>query len=396
MKRTFFLLFGVLFGIYLQAQIHQPVKWTVTYAMADGNKLTVTYKATIEDGWHAYSTKEFENGPVPTSVHYDSIAGAVKSGELISKLTPIAKFDDSFQMDLEYFENTMHFEQVFEVANPQKYYIKGYVEYMVCDDQQCLPPTEHEFEISVGSETSEVSVITSEDTNQNSSLWAFFWLAFLGGLAAIFTPCVFPMIPMTMSFFLKGSENKAKGRFNAIFYGISIIAIYTVVGTFFALVFGANFANFLSTHWIPNLLFFLIFMIFAASFFGAFEITMPSWVVNKSTANEEKGGLVGVFFMAFTLVLVSFSCTGPIVGAILVASAGGEVLTPIIGMLGFSLAFALPFTFFALFPGYLHKMPKSGGWLNTVKVVLGFIEVALGLKFLSVADQTYHWGLLER
>jgi thiol:disulfide interchange protein len=396
MKRTFFILFGAFLSILLQAQIHQPVKWTVSTELSEGNKLTVVFKATIDEGWHAYSTKEFENGPVPTSVHYDTIVGAVKSGDLISKLTPIAKFDESFQMDLEYYEGSMHLEQVFEVTNPDKYLIKGYVEYMVCDDQQCLPPTEHEFELASGNIETEAAVIVTEDANKDSSLWTFFWLAFIGGLAAIFTPCVFPMIPMTMSFFLKGSENKAKGRFNATFYGISIIAIYTVVGTFFALVFGANFANFLSTHWIPNVLFFLIFMVFAASFFGAFEITMPSWVVNKSTANEDKGGLVGVFFMAFTLVLVSFSCTGPIVGAILVASAGGEVLTPIIGMLGFSLAFALPFTFFALFPGYLHKMPKSGGWLNTVKVVLGFIEVALGFKFLSVADQTYHWGLLDR
>lgn len=195
---------------------------------------------------------------------------------------------------------------------------------------------------------------------------------------------------------MHSDENKTKAKFKAFFYGFSIVLIYTVIGTVVAITLGANFANFLSTHWIPNILFFVIFMIFAASFFGMFEITMPSWIVNKSVANEDKGGLSGAFFMAFTLVLVSFSCTGPIVGAILVASAGGQVLMPIIGMLGFSLAFALPFTLFAIFPSWLNGLPKSGGWLNSVKVVLGFIEVALGLKFLSIADQTYHWGILDR
>ena len=237
---------------------------------------------------------------------------------------------------------------------------------------------------------------SNNETEDNGSLWFFFGIAFLSGLAAILTPCVFPMIPMTVSFFMNSSENKAKAKGQALFYAFSIIAIYTIIGTVVAVTLGANFANWLSTHWIPNVFFFAIFVFFAFSFFGMFEITLPSWIVNKSDAQADKGGWSGAFFMAFTLVLVSFSCTGPIVGAILVESASGELLKPIIGMFGFSLAFALPFGIFAFFPSLLNNMPKSGGWLNSVKVVLGFIELALGLKFLSIADQTYHWGILDR
>jgi thiol:disulfide interchange protein DsbD len=234
------------------------------------------------------------------------------------------------------------------------------------------------------------------DEFANKSMWQLFIFSILAGLAAILTPCVFPMIPMTVSFFMKESGEKAAGKMQAIVFGFSIIAIYTVVGTVIALTLGVNFANWLSTHWIPNVLFFLIFVVFAASFFGMFEITLPSWLINKSDSKADKGGFTGAFFMAFTLVLVSFSCTGPLVGAILVKAAAGEWIEPIVGMLGFSVAFALPFAIFAFFPSMMNKLPKSGGWLNSVKVVLGFIELALGLKFLSIADQTYHWGILDR
>jgi thiol:disulfide interchange protein DsbD len=234
------------------------------------------------------------------------------------------------------------------------------------------------------------------DKQDKQSLLIFFFISFFAGLLAIVTPCVFPMIPMTVTFFMHDSGNKRKARFQAIVYGLSIILIYTVIGTLVAVTLGANFANFLSTHWIPNVFFFLIFMVFAASFLGMFEITLPGWMVSKADKQADKGGFSGAFFMAFTLVLVSFSCTGPIVGAILVKSAGGEVIQPIIGMLGFSIAFALPFGLFAFFPSWLAGLPKSGGWLNSVKVVLGFLELALGLKFLSIADQTYHWHLLDR
>ncbi|WP_299987766.1 thioredoxin family protein [uncultured Pontibacter sp.] len=228
------------------------------------------------------------------------------------------------------------------------------------------------------------------------SLWKFMLVAFVFGLGALLTPCVFPMIPMTVSFFTSGSTNRGQAIFKALLYGFSIIAIYTLVGTIVAKLFGADGANFISTHWLPNLIFFAVFIIFAMSFFGMFEITLPSSFLTKVDAQADKGGIIGVFFMAFTLVLVSFSCTGPIVGSILVASAGGETVRPVVGMLGFSLAFALPFTLFAVFPSWLNSLPKSGGWLNSVKVVLGFIELALALKFLSIADQVYHWGILDR
>lgn len=234
-----------------------------------------------------------------------------------------------------------------------------------------------------------------EESKDSQSFWGLFIVAFLSGLAALLTPCVFPMIPMTVSFFMKDGS-KAKARKNGIIYGLSIIAIYVLIGTLAAVLLGPAFANWLSTHWLPNLIFFLVFVIFAASFFGAFEIVLPSWIVNKADAQADKGGLTGIFFMAFTIVLVSFSCTGPIVGSILVESAGGAFVKPLVGMLGFSLAFAIPFALFAIFPSWLSSLPKSGGWLNSVKVVLGFLELALGLKFLSVADQTYHWGILDR
>ncbi|WP_187261116.1 protein-disulfide reductase DsbD family protein [Pontibacter beigongshangensis] len=231
---------------------------------------------------------------------------------------------------------------------------------------------------------------------EEGGLWAFFLVAFIFGLGALLTPCVFPMIPMTVSFFTSNGGSRSQGIFKAGIYGLSIIAIYTLIGTVVAKLFGADGANFISTHWLPNLLFFAVFVIFAMSFFGLFEITLPSSFLTKVDAQADRGGLVGVFFMAFTLVLVSFSCTGPIVGSILVASAGGETVRPVMGMFGFSLAFALPFTLFAIFPSWLSSLPKSGGWLNSVKVVLGFLELALALKFLSIADQVYHWGILDR
>ena len=241
----------------------------------------------------------------------------------------------------------------------------------------------------------EVKTFQGESNEESTTYWGLFILAFLSGLAALLTPCVFPMIPMTVSFFMKDGS-KAKAIKNGFIYGVSIIAIYVFIGTLVAVIAGPAAANWLSTHWLPNIFFFLIFVVFAASFFGAFEIILPSWLVNKADQQADKGGLIGIFFMAFTIVLVSFSCTGPIVGSILVQSAGGAFVKPLIGMLGFSLAFAIPFSLFAIFPNWLNSLPTSGGWLNSVKVVLGFLELAFGLKFLSVADQTYHWGILDR
>jgi thiol:disulfide interchange protein DsbD len=393
------------------SQIVQPAKWKVEFSKKDvtvGETLEVLIKGDIKETWHVYSNDfDPELGPIVATFNF------VKndSYELVGKVSPIKPhkhYDKVWEGEVSYFEEKAEFRQTIKVLKANLK-VSGSFDYQACTDVsgQCVIG-EEDFDISLGgsaskdvvkadkAETKEAAP-TQKKKETNMGLWAIFIFAFLGGLAAIFTPCVFPMIPMTVSYFMhSGGGNKAKGRMNAFFYGFSIIAIYTFIGTILAVVMGPDFANFLSTHWIPNVLFFVIFVIFAFSFFGMFEITMPSWMVNKSVANEDKGGFLGSFFMAFTLVLVSFSCTGPIVGAILVEAAGGEVLEPIIGMLGFSLAFALPFTLFAIFPGWLNSMPKSGGWLNSVKVVLGFLELALGLKFLSIADQTYHWGILDR
>lgn len=412
------------------AQILEPVKWSFSKKQISPSEVQLIFKATIDKTWHLYSQEVIPDGPVPTSFNFEKS----KDFQLVGKVTEpkaIQEYDPNFDTILKYFANEAIFTQKIKVLSTKDFKIKGYLEFMCCDDKQCLPPTEVDFEFTIKGNPEAVPVTTDTthsgivnntgdttnlagigavtDTSANnetfkeikkgeqkedSLLWLFI-ISFLAGLAAILTPCVFPMIPMTVTFFLK-EKDKVKAKTQALVYGFSIILIYTVIGTIVAVLFGANFANFLSTHWIPNILFFLIFLFFAASFLGMFEITLPSWMINKSDSQADRGGVLGSFFMAFTLVLVSFSCTGPIVGAILVESAGGKVLMPIVGMLGFSLAFALPFTLFAFFPRWLNNMPKSGGWLNAVKVVLGFIELALGLKFLSIADQTYHWGILDR
>jgi thiol:disulfide interchange protein DsbD len=358
----------------------------------------------IDDGWHLYDTDLPEGGPVKTSVHFADSTLFELSGTITKEPLPTEVFDKTFNMKLGYFSKQATLTQKIKLKTTDKVEIKGFVEFMSCNDETCTPPAEAEFTFQFNKEEAgqgaTIASVSPSNGNgnpaQSGNLLIFLFFSFLAGLAAILTPCVFPMIPMTVSFFMNSGESKLKSRLYAAFYGFSIIAIYTIVGTLVAVLFGPGAANWLSTHWLPNLIFFAVFMIFAFSFFGMFEIVLPSWLVNKSDKQVDKGGFVGSFFMALTLVLVSFSCTGPIVGAILVESAGGQILKPIVGMFGFSLAFALPFTLFALFPGWLSNLPKSGGWLNSVKVVLGFLELALGLKFLSVADQTYHWGILDR
>ena len=382
------------------AQVLEPVKWKMDSRVSGDNEVELIFSATIDDGWHLYSQFIEEGGPIATSFGFDES----DKFELLGKTAepePIKYYDESFKMDLAYFGHEAVFTQKIKLLTDEKVTITGYLEFMCCDDEKCLPPDDEEFEFvfnnsGVSDSESETTLDADGVLKEDTELWWLFFFSFLAGLAAILTPCVFPMIPMTVTFFMHDSDNKRKAKFQAIVYGFSIIAIYTVIGTVVAVTLGANFANWLSTHWIPNVLFFLIFVFFAASFLGMFEITLPSWMINKTDSKADKGGFSGAFFMAFTLVLVSFSCTGPIVGAILVQSAGGQVLEPIIGMFGFSLAFALPFTLFAFFPSWLSNLPKSGGWLNSVKVVLGFLELALGLKFLSIADQTYHWGILDR
>lgn len=405
MMKRFSLILGltVLFSIQLFAQIVEPVKWTFD-SKQEGQEVTLIFKATIDEGWHLYDTELPEGGPIKTSIHFADSTLFDFTGTLTKYPQPTEVFDKTFNMKLGYFSNQATLTQKIKLKSAAKTEINGFVEFMSCNDETCTPPAEAEFSFTVNSQaTADVTAQSTASTSSNQSeatpsgnLFLFLFFSFLAGLAAILTPCVFPMIPMTVSFFMNSSESKLKSKLHASFYGLSIIAIYTIVGTLVAIIFGPGAANWLSTHWLPNVIFFAVFVIFAFSFFGMFEIVLPSWLVNKSDKQVDKGGFMGSFFMALTLVLVSFSCTGPIVGAILVESAGGQILKPIVGMFGFSLAFALPFTLFALFPGWLSNLPKSGGWLNSVKVVLGFLELALGLKFLSVADQTYHWGILDR
>lgn len=389
------------------SKILEPVVWEIVAKKIGPNTVELLFNAEIDKGYHLYSLTIPEDGPLPTVFTFEESDKLRLDGGVSEVIVPIEEYDDVFEMDIKFWEDKAVFKQVIKLSSDNTNIpIIGEIAYMVCNDVGCVALYE-DFEINLNAKTGELVETTqtltatadpvqNDITGQNASFLGFFILSFLGGLAAILTPCVFPMIPMTVSFFMKDGEDKAKGKIQALIYGFSIIAIYVFIGSVLAVIAGPDIANWLSTHWLPNILFFLIFVVFAASFFGMFEITLPSWMINKSDQSADKGGFLGPVFMALTLVLVSFSCTGPIVGTILVESAGGQVLKPIIGMLGFSLAFALPFTLFAFFPTLLQGLPKSGGWLNSVKVVLGFLELALGLKFLSVADQTYHWGLLDR
>lgn len=381
------------------SQVANPTNWSFSQKSLGNNEYELTFKADIQPGWHVYSMYTPAGGPMATTL---TLEEAGKGIELLGQATenePKKEYDDIFGVDVWSFENEYVITQKIKVTDASLAAVKGSLEYQVCQEGQCVMFDES-FDIKIGSPAvaseSGQAVIEKEEAPEDDSLWTFFWLAFVAGLAAVIMPCVFPMIPMTVSFFMHGDASKAKAKAKAVFFSLSIIAIYTALGLIISILLGPDFINWLSTNWIPNVFFFIIFMIFAASFFGAFEIVLPSWIVNKSDAQADKGGYIGAFFMAFTLVLVSFSCTAPIVGTVLVEAARGSVLRPIIGMLGFSIAVALPFGFFAFFPSKLGNLPKSGGWLNSVKVVLGFIEVALGFKFLMVADQTYHWGLLDR
>jgi thiol:disulfide interchange protein DsbD len=391
-----------------KSQILEPVKWKITSEKINSNTVELLFSAEIDKGYHLYSITIPEDGPLPTVFTFEESVNYNLDGAIQEVIIPIDEYDDVFEMDIKFFENKAAFKQTIILnSDDSNIPIIGEIAYMVCNEVGCVALYE-DFEIIFNSSTGELITDTQEIqdettsfegediTGKKASFWGFFLLSFLGGFAAILTPCVFPMIPMTVSFFMKDGQDKAKGKVQALIYGFSIIGIYVFIGSVLAVVAGPDIANWLSTHWLPNILFFVIFVVFAASFFGMFEITLPHWMINKSDASADKGGFLGPVFMALTLVLVSFSCTGPIVGTILVESAGGQVVKPIIGMLGFSLAFALPFTLFAFFPTLLQGLPKSGGWLNSVKVVLGFLELALGLKFLSIADQTYHWGILDR
>lgn len=407
----------LLSAVPLFAQMGEPiVKWSVSQGKTENGITEIIFSGTISSGWHTYGASHKDS---PVTVEFEDVKGYSLEGGLYDLLKP-----EKFNGDDVFFDK-IKVAQKIRVAEDASS-LKGMITSSSCTDNSCGAPEDWNFEIklrkeadaaaaavpekakkaetAVTTEVPEISQnVTEEEQRAGGSLWALILEAVLWGFAMLLTPCVFPMVPMTISFFMKGSSTPAAGRFKAFMYGLFIVLLYTVpisliIGATY--IFGgetvtADIFNWLSTHWLPNIIFFIVFMVFAASFFGAFEITLPSALVNKSDKNSDKGGLAGIFFMALTLVLVSFSCTGPIVGSVLIKSTQGEFWTPMVTMLAFSVAFALPFTIFAMFPSLLKKL-KSGSWLNSVKVVLGFIEVALGLKFLSVADQTYHWGLLDR
>ncbi|MCU4163358.1 cytochrome c biogenesis protein CcdA [Carboxylicivirga caseinilyticus] len=398
MKRTFLALVMMLSVMgSLFAQMDQHITWKFSTKVLEDNKVEVICEATVDDGWHVYSSVLPEGTAIPTSIEIEESDAYTVLDGIKEFPEPKIYYDETFKAELQWFEGEAKFSRIVQLNGTGDITVKGYVESMICNDETCMPPEMIDFELTVKQTSNEVKESTdASSTEEEESYWTIFLLAFGGGLAALLTPCVFPMIPMTVSFFTKQSATKAAGIRNAITYGVSIIAIYVILGVAVSAIFGASALNELSTNVWFNLFFFLLLVVFAASFFGAFEIVMPSSWVNFTTKNEDKGGIIGIFFMAFTLALVSFSCTGPIVGSLLVKAATGGYMGPIIGMLGFSLALALPFALFAAFPGYLNSLPKSGGWLNSVKVVLGFLELAFAFKFLSIADMTMGWHILER
>ncbi|MFI3319600.1 MAG: cytochrome c biogenesis protein CcdA [Rikenellaceae bacterium] len=408
MKRFLMLCLGLFVALSATAQI----EWGAPQlTRQDGDKYMLSLSAKLDEGWHLYDLVEREGGANATSFTFGLGEGVELVGEVRSVESPILKYDPIFAMEIGYYEGGVTFEQMLTIKNPETI-VNVAVEWMLCNDSTCIPPDSNQFEVSVGGASREITtahgeewLVQSQPSNTSSNnLWWTIIEAMLWGFAALLTPCVFPMIPMTISYFLKGSDSPAKGRLSAMLYGLFVVALYTLPIAAIVLItrvlggdaVTADIFNWLATHWLPNVLFFVVFMIFAASFFGAFEINMPSSWVNRSDSKADRGSVVGIFFLALTLVLVSFSCTGPIIGSVLIGSTQGEFWMPIITILAFSAAFALPFVLFALFPNMVKNLPKSGGWLGSVKVVLGFVEIALGLKFLSVADQTYHWGILDR
>ncbi len=400
-KKLSFALVAVFASLAASAQPMEPVQWTSSVKSLGDSQYEIIFKALVEQDWHIYDMGPYEvGGPMATTFTYEDLAGAELVGDVKVSKEAIRQFNDVYEMEIGYYEGEVIFTQLVKAESAAT--LNVMVDWMACNESNCVTGS-NDFEVKVGDAAAAPAKI-EEPAKSGSSIWGYILSAIGWALIALLTPCVFPMIPMTVSFFLKGSGSVARGRFRALMYGFFIVTLYTlpiaVIILLTWLIGGdavtADIFNWVATHWLPNIIFFIVFMVFAASFFGAFEIVLPEKLVNDSDAKSDKGGLAGIFFMALTLVLVSFSCTGPIVGSALIQSTSGEVWTPIITMFAFSVVFALPFTLFALFPTWLKQLPKSGGWLNSVKVVLGFVELALGLKFLSVADQTYHWGLLDR
>ena len=453
MKNISLSFFLLLFAMVAQAQIQDPVKFKSEWKILPGGEAEVVFTASIDKGWHVYSTDLGDGGPISATFNVERLSGVETVGKLRPAGKEISAFDRLFEMKVRYFEHTARFVQKLKLTG-STYQVEGYLEYGACNDENCLPPTQVPFKFSgkaegvakenvasvsetnvadvsasqeaVAADTASAAnvdgmgVLAGGDVPNTSDLWkpvidelkalgestshedmSWFYIfitGFVGGLLALFTPCVWPIIPMTVSFFLKRSKDKKKGIRDAWTYGASIVVIYVTLGLAITLIFGASALNALSTNAVFNILFCLMLVVFAASFFGAFEITLPSkWSTAVDSKAEATSGLLSIFLMAFTLSLVSFSCTGPIIGFLLVqVSTTGSVVAPAIGMLGFAVALALPFTLFALFPSWLKSMPKSGGWMNIIKVTLGFLELAFALKFLSVADLAYGWRILDR
>ena len=458
MKKLVTLLMLTFLALAVQAQILTPVKWNIKLEDSESAEKTLIFSAKLDAGWHLYDMNLPEGGPISTSFSFENLKGAKTIGTPVASKEATTVFDEQFQMELRWFAGEVSFRQKIEVTDPKHLQVGGYVEYMACNDENCLPPEQEEFAFSAkdinvektlaalapkedsvqevpqdtriaettpADETSsatpeyvpekEPQVYQSEDLwkpvieelkafgdttiSATDTSWLFiFFAGFAGGLIALLTPCVWPMIPMTVSFFLKRTKDRKKAIRDAITYGLSIIVIYLVLGLLITGIFGASALNDLSTNAIFNIIFFLLLVLFAVSFFGAFELVLPaSWTNKLDSKADSTTGIISIFFMSFTLVLVSFSCTGPIIGTLLVQAATmGAAIGPAVGMFGFALALSIPFSLFAIFPNLLQSMPKSGGWLNSVKVVLGFLELALALKFLSVADLAYGWRLLDR
>ncbi len=450
MKKSLFSVLLLLLAVMTQAQIQEPVKFKAELKNVSADEVEVVFSATIDNGWHVYSTDLGDGGPISATFNTEKLSGAAVDGKLKPVGKEISTYDQMFEMKVRYFEHSVQFVQKLKLTGGE-YHIEGFLEYGACNDENCLPPTQVPFrfsgkaagkaadaektEVTEETTTEQASNVETTDgavtadsvttvaevkdeaadlwkpvidelkamgetsSSQEDMSWIYVFITgFVGGLLALFTPCVWPIIPMTVSFFLKRNKDKKKGIRDAWTYGASIVVIYVALGLIITGIFGANALNALSTNAIFNIFFCLMLVVFAASFFGAFEITLPSkWSNAVDSKAEKTTGLLSIFLMAFTLSLVSFSCTGPIIGFLLVeVSTTGSVIAPAIGMLGFAIALALPFTLFALFPSWLKSMPKSGGWMNVIKVTLGFLELAFALKFLSVADLAYGWRILDR
>ncbi len=399
-KSVFFI---ILFSIAVNAfsQIYDPVTWEFSSVKTGDNRYELVFTATIEENSHIYAMDIPDGGPVPTSFSFDSLPDYKLEGRAYEVTRPVEKMDEAFGFEIKTFSNKAEFRQKI-TALSGSFTVSGAVNFMACNNVTCSPPKDVEFAIDINKDGRGEVISAGEsyeagDITSDRGLVRFFLISLLAGFAGVLTPCVFPMIPMTVAFFSRGSENRSKAVFKALIFGLSILLIYSSLGIIVSVTSaGAGFANTLSTHWIPNILFFVLFITFALSFFGAFEIVLPNKWVTGADSRADRGGMLAAFFMGLTTVIVSFSCTGPIIGALLVEAATGDVLRPTIGMVGFGTAFALPFTVFALFPSVMSRMPKSGGWLNSVKVVLGFIMVAFSMKFLMTVDSVYSLGILSR